>query len=175
MHKVIRSSSIIPERSSNYQEEVKSSFRGVSPNKKIDFVTERPVIKEVIVEVPYDVIIEKPVENRIEKEVIVEKIIEVPVERIIEREVEHIEEQEKIEIIERPVYTERVVDNVIETILEMPVDVEVHQEKEIIQEVPVNIVRNIARPHRVENRQVEVKSSMPQYEDVVVEKKSMFQ
>ncbi len=37
---------------------------------------EKPILKEVIVEKPYDVIIEKPIKNIIEKDVLVERVIE---------------------------------------------------------------------------------------------------
>lgn len=46
-------------------------------------VIERPVIKEIIVEKPYEVLIEKPVENRIEKEVITERFVDNPIENIV--------------------------------------------------------------------------------------------
>lgn len=42
-------------------------------------IIERPVIKEIVIEKPYEVIIERPVENRIEKEVIIEIFVDNPI------------------------------------------------------------------------------------------------
>jgi hypothetical protein len=137
----------------------------------MNLVVEKPVIKEIVVEVPYDVIIEKPVENRIEREVIVEKVMEVPVERIIEREVEHIEENEIINIVERPVIHERIVENYIDKIIEVPVEIQVQQEVEVIEEVERPVERMIARPFRVQKNEIGVTSSSPTIEEVIVEKK----
>ena len=179
MHKTVRTSTIVPGNRSNstsevFQSEIKTAGNTNSKfeiKKEVDIIIEKPIIKEIVVEVPYDVIIEKPVENRIERDVIVEKIVEVPVERIIEREVEEVEQIETLKIIEKPVYTEKTVDNIIEKIIEVPVEVQVNKEVEVIEEVEVNIERNIARPYRIENKMVNVTSSTPQVENIIVERR----
>ena len=94
--------------------------------KFIDIIVEKPVPRERIVEVVYDVYIEKPVEKIIEKEVIVEKVVEVRYDKIIEVPIEKIVEVPIEKIIEKPVY--------IEEIFEIPVEVIIEDEVEYITE-----------------------------------------
>lgn len=123
----------------------------------VEVVIERPVIKEIIVEKPYDVFIEKPVENIIEKEVIVEKIVEIPIKRIIHRERSEIVNTEKEEVVMQNVVTERYVENPIEKVTEKQVIIEKPQTIERIEEVKKEVHRTIARPHREEIQIKEVK------------------
>ena len=136
-------------------EEMKSSnprkmeLSGVSKtSKSIEFTREKPVIKEVVVEVPNGVIIEKP-----------------------EREGEQIEDVERVNIVTKPVIREKTVDNIIEKVVERRVEVPREEIVEVLEEVPVHFERRIARPHRTEVRHVEVKESVPEAEQVIVEKR----
>ena len=171
---VIRSSSNLQEGLENSNaEKMVSSIKPPEGDSQVmpqsvEFTREKPVIKEIIVEVPYEVIIEKPVENRIEKEVVVEKVVEIPVERVIEREVEMIERVERVNVIEKPIYTEKVVDNVVEKIVEVPVEVPVEQKVEVIEQVPVHVERRVARPFRMQKKGegVEREGTTSQVEEV---------
>jgi hypothetical protein len=140
-------------------------------NKNFEVVIERPVIRERIVEVPYDVIVEKPIENIIEKEVVYERVVEKPVERYVEREVEEIINQEKEVIIEKPVYTEKVVENQIVRTIEKKVDVVVEKPVEVVEEYEVQVQRRIARPKRDEIQIKEVIVEKPEVVEEIVEKR----
>lgn len=59
-------------------------------DKVFEVLIEKPVVREVFVDVPYEVVKEVPVENRIYKEIITEKFIDNPIERIIEVPVERV-------------------------------------------------------------------------------------
>ena len=102
------------------------------------------VEKEVIKEVPVEVIVEKIVEKK------------VPVEVIVEKEVEVIKEV--------PVEVEKIVEKIVEVEKEVPVEVIV--EKEVIKEVPVEvIVEKIVEKKVVEKEQLEGKPFVVHKED----------
>lgn len=102
-------------------------------------VQEKVVEKEVIKEVPVEVIKEVPVEKVIEKEVPVEVIKEVPVEKLVEI-VKEVPVEKVVEVV-KEVPVEKVVQVVkevpveIEKIVEVPVEKVV--EKEVVKEIPV--------------------------------------
>lgn len=109
-------------------------------------VQEKIVEKEVIKEVPVEVIKEVPVEKVIEKEVPVEVVKEVPVERLVEV-VKEVPVEKIVEVVKEvpvekvvEVVREVPVEKVVEKVVEKEVPVEKIVEKEIIKEVPVEKV-----------------------------------
>ena len=108
------------------------------------------VEKEVIKEVPVEVIVEKIVEKKVPVEVIVEKEVEVIKE--VPVEVEKVVEKEVIKEVEK--------------IVEVPVEVIVEKEVEVIKEVPVEvIVEKIVEKKVVEKEQLEGKPFVVHKED----------
>ena len=117
---------------------------------KLVIIEQVPVFKEIIQEVPYDVIIERPVEVRIENRYYVDKEIEVI--REIVKEVPKIIEvnREKIIEVEEYVDEEEFIENYVDVVNEVIKVVEVpniiYQDKIVEKNVEVLKVR----PHRVD-------------------------
>ncbi len=107
---------------------------GLSPSVQLQ---DRVVEKEVIKEVPVEVIKEVPVEKVIEKEVPVEVVREVPVDRLVEV-IKEVPVEKVVEVV-KEVPVEKVVEVVkevpVEVVKEVPVEKVV--EKEIVKEIPV--------------------------------------
>ena len=150
---------------------------GAFDRQPVEKIVEKEVIKEVPVEVVKEVIKEVPVEVvkevtrevpiEIVKEVIKEVIKEVPVEKESEtvREIEV-----PVEVIrEVPVDVVREVEKVVEKIVEVPVEkiVEVPVEvvKEVVKEVPVEVVKEV-----IKEVPVEIIKEIPKEVEKVVEK-----
>ncbi len=119
------------------------------------------VIREVVKEVPVEVIREVPVEVEVPKEVPVEVVKEVvrevPVEVVKEVPVEVVKEVEKpVEVIKEVVREVPVeVEKVVEKIVEKPVEVV----REVVREVPVEVIKEVEKPVEVEKiveKEVEV-------------------
>ena len=110
-----------------------------------DNIIERPVPREVFIDVPYDVYVERPVENIIEKEVHFDRIVEVPVyhERIVEVPVEAIVEKRV------PVYIEKFIEYPVymDKIAEVPV------QRKGLQYQPQNSA-NSSSPQKMRNSQI---------------------
>ena len=136
---------------------------GAFSREPVEKIVEKEVIKEVPVEVVKEVIKEVPVEvvkevtREVPIEIIKEVVKEVPVEVVkevikevpVEKESESVREIEvPVEVIrEVPVDVVREVEKVVEKIVEVPVEkiVEVPVEviKEVIKEVPVEVVKEV--------------------------------
>ena len=122
------------------------------------------VIREVVKEVPVEVIREVPVEVEVPKEVPVEVVKEVvkevPVEVVKEVPVEVIKEVEKpVEVIkevvrEVPVEVIKEVEKPVEVIKEVEKPVEVI--KEVVKEVPVEIIKEVEKEVEVPTAEPEV-------------------
>ena len=81
---------------------------------------EKPVLKEIIIEKPYEVIIEVPKPNKIVKEVIQKKFIDNVIEKTKEKEIVEIVEKEVEVLKERKVYTNTYVNEIVENIIKVP-------------------------------------------------------
>ncbi len=101
--------------------------------------------REVIKEVPVEVVVEKevvkevPVQRVVEKEVIKEVPVEVVVEKEVvkEVEVEVVVEKEVVREVEKPVIVEKEVVREVEKVVEVPVKAPTKVEKEVVREVAV--------------------------------------
>ena len=96
----------------------------------IERITQKPIIKEKIIEVPVEVIIERiiPITKIVEREVVYESIVEKLVEQIVIKDVEVFVEKEV------PVEVVIEIPNIIENVIEVFEDVQV----EIKQENPIS-------------------------------------
>ena len=148
----------------------KEQFNRNVVERNFEVITERPIVREVIVEKPYDVIIEKPIENKIYRDVIIEKFIENPIERVIEQNVEKIVRKNVEVIVNKPVYVEEFVDKVIPNRIENKY--EVLKEMIVNESVPVDVHvnRTILKPIRNEVQTKEVIKDVPVYQDVYVDR-----
>jgi|GEM_PF-1593400 len=125
-------------------------------------VQEKIVEKEVIKEVPVEVIKEVPVEKVIEKEVPVEVIKEVPVEKLVEivkevpveKVVEVVKEipvEKVVQVVkEVPVEIEKIVEVPVEKVVEREVVKEIPVEKIVEKEIPVEVIKEIIKEVPVE-------------------------
>ncbi len=158
---------------------------GAFDRQPVEKIVEKEVIKEVPVEVVKEVIKEVPVEvvkevtREVPIEIVKEVVKEVPVEVIkevikevpVEKESETVREIEvPVEVIrEVPVDVVREVEKVVEKIVEVPVEkiVEVPVEvvKEVVKEVPVEVVKEV-----IKEVPVEIIKEIPKEVEKVVEK-----
>jgi len=176
-----------PKVSTTTREQVRGSYTGNRPDtfnvrteeahlmpqmvdKNFEVLIENPVVREIIVEKPYDVIVEKPVENRIEREVVVERMIDNPIERIIERPVERIIRKNVEVVVERPVVFEEYVDKIYENVIENRYDV--IRENVVTEQVVVDnhIEKTVLKPFRNEVQVKEIIKEVPVRQDIYVEK-----
>ncbi len=158
---------------------------GAFDRQPVEKIVEKEVIKEVPVEVVKEVVKEVPVEvvkevtREVPIEIVKEVVKEVPVEVIkevikevpVEKESETVREIEvPVEVIrEVPVDVVREVEKVVEKIVEVPVEkiVEVPVEvvKEVVKEVPVEVIKEV-----IKEVPVEIIKEVPKEVEKVVEK-----
>lgn len=108
------------------------------PIKEVQVIEEKPVITEVIREVPVQVIREEPYERIVHVDRPVQVIKEVPVERLV-----HVDQPYTVV---KEVQVEKIVHKRVEVPVEVKVPVPVHHEKIVEVPVPVEKITRIERP-----------------------------